>query len=189
MGVALCMGPYNYPLNETFSTLFPALLMGNTVVFKPPSSACCWCPAAGGVPGLLPARRHQHHLRPRPGWWRADGERAWNLFAFIGTNKGASELKKQPPKRTASCVLGLDAKNPAIVLEDADLDNAVKECLPGTLSFNGQRCTALKMLLVHRKIVEPFLRRFVGSGQAQARHAVGAGGQRHAAARARQGAY
>ncbi|MDZ7646786.1 MAG: aldehyde dehydrogenase family protein [Cytophagales bacterium] len=35
LGVALCMGPYNYPLNETFSTLFPALIMGNTVVFKP----------------------------------------------------------------------------------------------------------------------------------------------------------
>ena len=36
LGVVLCMGPYNYPLNETFATLIPALLMGNTVVFKPP---------------------------------------------------------------------------------------------------------------------------------------------------------
>ncbi|MDV7214007.1 aldehyde dehydrogenase family protein, partial [Azotobacter beijerinckii] len=35
LGVALCMGPYNYPLNETFTTLIPALIMGNTVVFKP----------------------------------------------------------------------------------------------------------------------------------------------------------
>src|ERR1044071_5572572 len=35
LGVALCMGPFNYPLNETFSTLIPALIMGNTVVFKP----------------------------------------------------------------------------------------------------------------------------------------------------------
>jgi glyceraldehyde-3-phosphate dehydrogenase (NADP+) len=36
LGVALCMGPYNYPLNETFTTLIPALIMGNTVIFKPP---------------------------------------------------------------------------------------------------------------------------------------------------------
>ena len=36
LGVVLCMGPFNYPLNETFSTLIPALIMGNTVVFKPP---------------------------------------------------------------------------------------------------------------------------------------------------------
>src|SRR4029453_5750881 len=36
LGVVLCMGPYNYPLNETFATLIPALVMGNTMVFKPP---------------------------------------------------------------------------------------------------------------------------------------------------------
>jgi aldehyde dehydrogenase (NAD+) len=57
-------------------------------------------------------------------------------------------------------ILGLDAKNAAIVLPDADLDLAVKECLLGSLSFNGQRCTALKMLMVHRSIADEFLRRF-----------------------------
>jgi glyceraldehyde-3-phosphate dehydrogenase (NADP+) len=63
------------------------------------------------------------------------------------------------PHRLKS-VLGLDAKNPAIILDDADLDNTVKECITGTLSFNGQRCTALKVLLVHRSVVKPFLERF-----------------------------
>ena len=38
LGVVLCMGPFNYPLNETFATFIPALIMGNTVVFKPPSN-------------------------------------------------------------------------------------------------------------------------------------------------------
>ena len=42
MGVVLCMGPFNYPLNETFTTLIPALVMGNTVVLKPPSHGCCF---------------------------------------------------------------------------------------------------------------------------------------------------
>ena len=36
LGVVLCMGPFNYPLNETFTTLIPALIMGNTVIVKPP---------------------------------------------------------------------------------------------------------------------------------------------------------
>ncbi|MBL7962185.1 aldehyde dehydrogenase family protein, partial [bacterium] len=36
LGVVLCMGPFNYPLNETFTTLIPALIMGNTIIFKPP---------------------------------------------------------------------------------------------------------------------------------------------------------
>jgi acyl-CoA reductase-like NAD-dependent aldehyde dehydrogenase len=36
LGVVLCMGPFNYPLNETFTTLIPAIIMGNTLLFKPP---------------------------------------------------------------------------------------------------------------------------------------------------------
>jgi glyceraldehyde-3-phosphate dehydrogenase (NADP+) len=56
-------------------------------------------------------------------------------------------------------VLGLDAKNPAIVLPDADLELAVAECLQGALTYNGQRCTALKILFVHRSIIDAFLQR------------------------------
>src|SRR5436853_201169 len=65
-----------------------------------------------------------------------------------------------PKVNRLRAILGLDAKNAAIVLPDADLDLAVRECLLGALSFNGQRCTALKMLIVHRSIVDAFLDRF-----------------------------
>jgi acyl-CoA reductase-like NAD-dependent aldehyde dehydrogenase len=51
----------------------------------------------------------------------------------------------------------LDAKNPGIILPDADLDLTVKECVTGALSFNGQRCTGLKLLFVHRSIAERFV--------------------------------
>jgi len=54
----------------------------------------------------------------------------------------------------------LEAKNPAIILPDADLDLAVAECIAGTLSFNGQRCTALKVIYVHENIAETFNRKF-----------------------------
>jgi glyceraldehyde-3-phosphate dehydrogenase (NADP+) len=53
----------------------------------------------------------------------------------------------------------INAKNAAIVLADADIELAVRECLAGALGFNDQRCTALKMLIVHRSIAEPFLAR------------------------------
>ena len=83
-----------------------------------------------------------------------------NVLAFIGTSRVADTLKKQHPQpHRLRCVLGLDAKNPAIILPDADLDLTVKECLLGTLSFNGQRCTALKILFVHRSIAEAFVKR------------------------------
>jgi glyceraldehyde-3-phosphate dehydrogenase (NADP+) len=57
-------------------------------------------------------------------------------------------------------VLGLEAKNPGIVLQDAEINNTVKECVTGTLSYNGQRCTALKILFVHEDIYDAFLEKF-----------------------------
>jgi glyceraldehyde-3-phosphate dehydrogenase (NADP+) len=56
--------------------------------------------------------------------------------------------------------LGLDAKNPGIVLPQVDLDNAVNEAVTGSLSFNGQRCTALKILFVHEDVVDSFIEKF-----------------------------
>jgi glyceraldehyde-3-phosphate dehydrogenase (NADP+) len=83
-----------------------------------------------------------------------------DVLAFIGTSGVADILKKQhPAPHRLRCVLGLNAKNPAIVVPDADLDAAVQECVLGALTFNGQRCTALKIIFVHKSIVDPFLDR------------------------------
>jgi len=85
-----------------------------------------------------------------------------DVFAFIGTNKGANEIKKLHPKpNRLRSILGLDAKNPAIILPDANIENAVSECLAGSLSYNGQRCTALKIIFVHELVVDEFIKKFV----------------------------
>ena len=85
-----------------------------------------------------------------------------NVLTLIGSSRVADHLKKMHPKvNRLRAILGLDAKNAAIVLPDANIELAVKECLLGSLSFNGQRCTALKMLIVHRSIVDKFLARFI----------------------------
>ncbi|MBU1311220.1 MAG: NADP-dependent glyceraldehyde-3-phosphate dehydrogenase [Gammaproteobacteria bacterium] len=153
VGVALCMGPFNYPLNETFTTLLPALIMGNTVIFKPakygvlliqPLLNAFLQSFPPGVINIIYGRG-----RETVGVLMESGN--IDLFAFIGTNKGASDLKRMHPKpHRLRAVLGLDAKNPAIILPDADMERTVKECLAGSLSFNGQRCTALKILFVHK---------------------------------------
>lgn len=163
LGVSLCMGPYNYPLNETFTTLIPALIMGNTVVFKPakygvllirPLIEAFRDNFPPGVINIIYGRG-----RETVGALMESGK--VDVFAFIGTNKGANDLKKLHPKpHRLKAILGLDAKNPAIVLPDADLDNAVNECVTGSLSFNGQRCTALKILFVHRSILDTFVEKF-----------------------------
>ena len=125
VGVALCMGPFNYPLNETFTTLIPALIMGNTVIFKPakygvlliqPLLQAFMQSFPPGVINIIYGRG-----RETVGVLMESGK--IDLFAFIGTNKGASDLKKLHPRpHRLRAVLGLDAKNPAIVLPDADLN-------------------------------------------------------------------
>ena len=163
LGVALCMGPFNYPLNETFTTLIPALIMGNTVIFKP---------AKYGVLLIRPLLESFRDSFPKGviniiygrgretvGALMETGK--LDVFAFIGTNKGANDLKKLHPKpHRLKAILGLDAKNPGIVLPDADLNNAVTECIMGSLSFNGQRCTALKILFVHTSMIDGFIKKF-----------------------------
>ncbi|UGU16211.1 NADP-dependent glyceraldehyde-3-phosphate dehydrogenase [Sinomicrobium kalidii] len=163
LGVVLCMGPYNYPLNETFALLIPALIMGNTVVFKP---------AKHGVLLISPLLEAFRSSFPKGvvniiyGRGRVvaapimkTGE--IDVLALIGNSKSAIALQDQHPnKNRLRLVLGLEAKNPAIVLPDADLDLAIDECISGTLSFNGQRCTALKVLYVHEDVVDEFNKRF-----------------------------
>ncbi len=164
LGVALCMGPYNYPLNETFTTLIPALIMGNTVVFKPAKYGVLFIKPLltvfktcfpKGVINIIYGKG-----RETVGALMETGK--IDVFAFIGTNKGASDIKRLHPKpNRLRSVLGLDAKNPAIVLPDADIENAVSECVAGSLSYNGQRCTALKIIFVQENILELFIKKFV----------------------------
>jgi glyceraldehyde-3-phosphate dehydrogenase (NADP+) len=163
LGVVLCMGPYNYPLNETFATLIPALIMGNTVIFRP---------AKLGILLIRPLLEAFRDFFPNGviNVIYGDGKSTVgalmesgqiDVLAFIGSSHVANLIKRQHPKpNRLRSVLGLDAKNPAIILADADLDITVNECVNGTLAFNGQRCTALKLIFVHRSIVDEFLERF-----------------------------
>lgn len=163
LGVVLCMGPFNYPLNETFTTLIPALIMGNTVIFKPPKlGVLLHRPLLKAFRDSFPSgvvNTVYGEGRDVVGPLMASGK--IDVLAFIGSSRVADILKKQHPQpHRLRCVLGLEAKNPAIVLPDADLELAVKECVLGSLSFNGQRCTALKILFVQREVVDPFLEKF-----------------------------
>lgn len=163
LGVVLCLGPFNYPFNETYATLIPALLMGNTCVMKLPRvGVLCHAPTLElfrdcfppGVVNVI-AGSGRETMPPLMKTGHVD------VFAFIGTSKAADDLQKAHPKphRLRVC-LGLEAKNPAIVLPDADLATAVDECVLGALSFNGQRCTAIKIIFVHRTIADKFMEAF-----------------------------
>lgn len=162
IGIVLCVGPYNYPFYETLTNAIPALLMGNSVIIKAPPRG-----------GLLYA-----HLLPLfaghfpPGSVQVlfgDGERLLvplmesgeiDVFAFIGGSQTADALiTRHPAPHRLHLLLGLEAKNAAIVFADAPMDITVEECLKGALAFNGQRCAAIKMILVHEDAAPSLLAR------------------------------
>ena len=163
LGVILCLGPYNYPLNETFCLLIPAIIMGNTAIFKP---------AKHGVLLIYPLLQAFQESFP-PGVVNILFGRGRKIaspimktgvidvLALIGHSNSAVALQDEHPKKNKlRLVLGLEAKNPGIILPDADLEHTIKECISGTLSYNGQRCTALKVLYVHESIIDEFNKKF-----------------------------
>ncbi|KAB2931804.1 MAG: NADP-dependent glyceraldehyde-3-phosphate dehydrogenase [Leptonema illini] len=163
LGVVLCMGPFNYPLNETFATFIPALVMGNTVLFKPPKNgillygplleamAECFPPGVvntvyGDGPVVIPPVMRSGKV---------------DVLAFIGSSRVADQLKKEHPHpHKLRAILGMGAKNAAILLPDVKIESVIDECLRGALSYNGQRCTALKIFFVPRDKGEQFVEAF-----------------------------
>lgn len=161
LGVVLCMGPFNYPLNETFTTLIPALIMGNTLLFKPPKhGTLLHYPLLEAFRDSFP-KGVVNTIYGRgnviiPGLMKSG---KINVLTLIGSSKVANELKKLHPKvNRLRAILGLDAKNAAIITAHADLELAVQETVLGSLSFNGQRCTALKIIFIHRSLADEFLK-------------------------------
>jgi glyceraldehyde-3-phosphate dehydrogenase (NADP+) len=161
LGATLIMGPYNYPVNETFCVLIPALLMGNTVVLKGARFG------ALSLQVLLPAMREcfpsgvintlngdgRTVVGPimKTGFIKALG--------FIGTANAARAIRAQHPRpNQLRCILGLEAKNFAIITSSAQVESAAKEFVSGALTYNGQRCTGLKGCFIHESVYEPFVK-------------------------------
>ncbi|MFO0724390.1 MAG: aldehyde dehydrogenase family protein, partial [Myxococcota bacterium] len=149
---------------ETYTTLIPALIMGNTVVSKLPKYGCML---------HLPLLEAMKECFP-PGVVNVihgDGAKTVgpimesgkvDVLAFIGTSRVANILKKQHPRpNRLRSITGLEAKNPAVVLPCANVAQAAKECAAGALSFNGQRCTALKLIFVHESVAPAFVEALV----------------------------
>lgn len=161
LGVVLCMGPFNYPLNETFTTLIPALIMGNTILFKPPKhGTLLHYPLLEAFRDCFP-KGVVNTIYGRGNKIIPDLMKSGkiNVLTLIGSSKVANELKKLHPKvNRLRAILGLDAKNAAIITAKADIKLAVQETVLGSLSFNGQRCTALKIIFIHRSLADVFLK-------------------------------
>lgn len=162
IGVMLAMGPFNYPFNETYTTLIPALLMGNTVVMK--------VPKVGGMAHMLTMDAYQKCLPPGVmNFISGSGKVTMgpamkagvDVLAFIGGSKAADiVIRSHPSPHRLKIWLSLEGKNLGIVTHDANVEVAVEQCVLGSLTFNGQRCTAIKLIFVHTSIADTFIDKF-----------------------------
>ena len=154
------MGPYNYPLNETFAALIPALLMGNTVSFKWDTA---FHTADGSVPRCISQVSDQYGPRPGCGGRTQDAGVGENECTCLDRLLEGSRLSQEAASQVAPA-----ARHPRPRCEERG-DRSFgcrhridREGMPAEhISFNGhQRCTALKMLIVHESIVDVFRKRF-----------------------------
>ncbi len=152
MGVILIISPFNYPINLSIAKIAPAIIAGNTVVFKPATQGSVVATKLiklleetkiePGVVNLVTGRGRDI------GDYLVEHENI-NFVNFTGgTNTGmriSQKLSLIPQ------IMELGGKDPALVLDDADLELTAKNIISGAFSYSGQRCTAIKRILVSEK--------------------------------------
>jgi len=149
LGVVLAISPFNYPINLAASKIAPAIVAGNSVVLKPATQ--------GSLCGLYLARVFEEAGVPK-GVLNTITGKGSEIGDYIVTHKhvnfinftGSTEVGSRISKITCMVplLMELGGKDAAIVLEDADLELTASNIVSGGYSYSGQRCTAVKRILV-----------------------------------------
>ncbi|MEO1222743.1 MAG: aldehyde dehydrogenase family protein [Pseudomonadota bacterium] len=168
LGVATIITPWNFPVSIPARKMAPALITGNTVVFKPSSEApliglrLTEALVAGGLPpGVInfitgPSTETGPALTTDP---------RVRAISFTGSTKAGETIHRGLPITTRT-QMELGGKNPLIVMEDADLDLAVKLAVGGGFSLTGQACTGTSRVLVHRDVAASFTAKLKAASEA-----------------------
>ncbi len=161
IGVAGIITPFNFPMAIPTWKIFPALLCGNAVVFKPANDV----PHTGTllVEVLLDAGLPPEVIQLVHGRGSAVGNALLEhphvpILSFTGSTETGAKLGEVCGRLHKRLSLEMGGKNAMIVMPDADLDLALDGVLWGAFGTTGQRCTATSRLLLHRKIHDKFLR-------------------------------
>ena len=160
VGTVLAISPFNYPVNLAISKIGPALMGGNTVIFKPATQGAV--SALMMVEALQQAGLPAGVLNTVTGLGSVIGDyvvshKDVDFINFTGSTevgKHISSLTSMTP-----VIMELGGKDAAIVLEDADLDFAADNIVDGAYSYSGQRCTAVKRILVLESVADQLIER------------------------------
>lgn len=162
LGVVAAITPFNFPLNLVAHKVGPAIAANNSVVLKPSSLTPLTALEMAellyesGLPREMlqvvtgDAREIAHELVTSP---------AIAKLSFTGSVDVGHELSRAMAGLKTAC-LELGGNDPLIVMDDADVDAAIPVAIDGALGSNGERCTAIKRLIVHQAVADEFVSRF-----------------------------
>ena len=162
LSLAVCITPFNHPLNQVVHKIAPAIATGTPVILKPsektPLTAIKIAEVLyeAGLPGYMlsvllgPTNEIAEPLVKDP---RVD------IVSFTGSVAVGKKIASTAGYKKV--ILELGGNDPIIIMDDADLETAVYLAAEGSFRNSGQRCTAVKRILVHEKIADAFTEKFV----------------------------
>ena len=161
LGVAAVISPWNYPLAMANNLIVPALVAGNTVVFKPSEETPL---IARALVDLLNENLPKHVLQIVYG----DGEQGKKLvesnvdmIAFTGSQAVGKDIMARASDQLKRIVMELGGNDPMIILEDADIESAARFAVASSFENAGQMCTSTERIYIDESIADKFERRVV----------------------------
>jgi succinate-semialdehyde dehydrogenase/glutarate-semialdehyde dehydrogenase len=167
VGVVGIISPWNYPFTLTVSDAVPALLAGNAVVLKPAEQT----PYAAmlGKQLLVEAGLPPECFQIVTGHGEPIGEplvAGSDYVCFTGSTKVGRKIASMAGEHLVDCSMELGGHNPMLVLDDADLEQAVEGAIQGCFSNAGQLCISFERLYVHESLYDEFVERFAARAEA-----------------------
>ncbi len=161
LGTVLAISPFNYPVNLAAAKIAPALISGNTVVFKPATQGSIVGVMITNV--LLETGIPDGVMNIVTGRGRDIGDyllenSEFDMLSFTGGTNTGKHLAKMSQMKPM--VMELGGKDAALIMDDADLELSAREIIAGAFNYSGQRCTAIKRVFVtktHAKQLEQLL--------------------------------
>lgn len=162
LGVVAAITPWNFPFAIPTWKIAPAIAFGNTVVWKPAeaaSASAVFLTAVFEAAGLPAGVINLITGSGRELSGALSGHKSLSAITFTGSGTVGNVIRGAVSDRNVKVQLELGGKNPAVVLADADLQNAATQVARGAMLATGQRCTATSRVYVERSVIEEFTTR------------------------------
>lgn len=165
VGLIAGIAPFNFPLNLAAHKIAPAIASGNVIIIKPARSTPLSVLELAKIIDQTGLPKGAFSVLPmdREAGNRLVTDERINMLSFTGSPSVGWKMKANAGKKKIALELGGNAG--VIVSEQANLDLAVKKCLVGAFAYSGQVCIHVQRIMVHEKVFDTFVDKFISETQ------------------------